>query len=98
MPNTTLCGKAVVEMLLAQETGSAIQDVQAELVSSGDLPKSYIITKERIERCKKFDSVQMQDQKGIYGVHSLDILVKAQADAEPSVGHEEISIQANNKL
>ncbi len=63
MPNATLCGKAVVEMMLAQDRGIAPLDVQERLVKNGDLPKSYLITKERIDRCKQMDSVEVQDQK-----------------------------------
>ena len=68
MPNGTLCGKAVVDMMLAQEAGQSLITVQEQMVKSGDLPKSYLITKERIERCKKLDSVEVQDIKAIEGL------------------------------
>ena len=63
MPNAMLCGKAVVEMMLAQRRGMASLDIQEQLVKNGDLPKSYLITEERIDRCKQMDSVEVQDQK-----------------------------------
>lgn len=78
MPNGTLCGKAVVEMALAEESGVAMNEVQNKLVIDGNLPKAYIITRERIERCKDIDSVQVQDQKGFVGIRSIDKMVQAQ--------------------
>ena len=62
MPNATLCGKAIVEMMLAQEGGSALDDIQEQLAKRGDLPKSYLITKERIKRCSHMDSVEVQQE------------------------------------
>lgn len=78
MPNATLCGKAVVEMLLAQDGGVAVEDVQDKLVDEGNLPQAYVITKERMERCKDIDSVQVQDQKGRVGIRSIDKMMRAQ--------------------
>ena len=63
MPNGTLCGKAVVEMMLGQIHGLRTQEVQEELVSRGNLPKAYIISRERIERCREMDTVEVQDRK-----------------------------------
>lgn len=65
-------------MVLAQESGVAVDEVQDQLVVDGDLPKAYIITQERIERCKNVDSVQVQDQKGIVGIRSIDAMIQAQ--------------------
>lgn len=81
MPNATLCGKAVVEMILAQEHGVAVNEVQTKLVTDGNLPKAYLITQERIERCRDLDSVQVQDQKGIVGIRSIDAMIQAQRNA-----------------
>ena len=78
MPNGTLCGKAVVEMALAEESGVAMDEVQNKLVIDGNLPKAYIVTRQRIERCKDIDSVQVQDQKGFVGIRSIDKMVQAQ--------------------
>lgn len=78
MPNATLCGKAVVEMVLAQECGVAVDEIQNKLVTDGNLPKAYVITQERIERCKFIDSVQVQDEKGIVGIRSIDAMIQAQ--------------------
>ncbi len=70
MPNATLCGKAVTEMLLAtmDPTGVAILDViQNELVMNADLPRAYVVSKERMERCKRVLSVREQDRMGGVG-------------------------------
>ena len=77
MPNGTLCGKAVAEMTLAEESGVAMDEVQDKLVIDGNLPKAYIITRERIERCRDIDSVQVQDQKGYVGIRSIDRMIHA---------------------
>ena len=74
MPNATLCAKAVVEMLLSQtQTQTQTQDipissVQEKLVANGDLPKAYLITKERIHRCRNLDAVELQDWKAEVGL------------------------------
>jgi hypothetical protein len=67
MPNTTLCGKAVVDMLLGEEAGHDLGTLQTQLVQSGDIPSSYILTKERIERARTaFLTVQQQDEQGVH--------------------------------
>ncbi len=78
MPNATLCGKAVVEMLLAQESGVAVDEAQKVLIADGSIPRAYVITQERIERCKTIDSVEVQDETGVVGIRSLDALIQAQ--------------------
>ena len=78
MPNATLCGRAIVQMLLAQEEGVATKETQDTLVADGDLPQAYIISKERIERCKHIDSVRVQDEKGVVGIRSIDAMMQAQ--------------------
>ncbi|KAL9103454.1 MAG: hypothetical protein Q9163_001517 [Psora crenata] len=64
MPNGTLCAKAVVEMLLSEEGGVPAGYVEERLIETRDLPRSYFITDERIKRCTRFDSVEMQAKKG----------------------------------
>ena len=64
MPNGTLCGKAVVDMLLGEESGQAAEVVAESLVGSGDLPKAYVFTKERMKRAERLHEVQMQEEKG----------------------------------
>lgn len=82
MPNGTLCGKAVVEMVLGQEDGVTVDEVKDKLVVDGNLPKAYVITKERMERCQFIDSVQVQDQNGIVGIRSIDAMMQAQRDTK----------------
>lgn len=57
MPNGTLCGKALVEMLLGEESGD---DVAQALVQTGDLPQAYVITRERMERAHRLEEVHVQ--------------------------------------
>lgn len=63
MPNGTLCGKAVVEMLLGEMSGAPADYVEERLVRTGALPESYLISEERIERCKKLEPVKVQVAK-----------------------------------
>ena len=63
MPNGTLCSKAIVEMLLGEESGAPAGYVEDKLIRTGNLPQGYLITEERIERCKRMDSVKAQDVK-----------------------------------
>lgn len=62
MPNATLTGKAVVEMILGEESTAPLDYVIERLVRTGYLPQSYVITPERIEYCKTLPSVKEQDQ------------------------------------
>ena len=80
MPNGTLCGKAIVEMVLGAESDGPYEYVTERLIDSGNLPQAYVITKERMERCKALDSVQAQDDKWKVGVKELDEMMEAQAD------------------
>lgn len=66
MPNTTLCGKAVVDMLLGEEAGHELGTLQAQMVQSGDIPSSYLLTRERVERARTFLTVQQQDEQGVH--------------------------------
>ena len=70
MPNGTLCAKAVVEMLLGEESGAPAECVEDRLVTTGSLPQPYLITQERIERCSQLDSVKVQEEKGYKGYRS----------------------------
>lgn len=74
MPNGTLCGKAVVEMVLGQESNLAVYNIQEQLVKEGNLPRSYIISKERIGRCQKLESVEVQDRNGEVGMNFETLL------------------------
>ena len=66
MPNGTLCGKAVVDMVLGEMSGQELSNVQAQMVEKGDMPKSYILTKERIDRARQMLTVQQQDATGVH--------------------------------
>jgi hypothetical protein len=67
MPNGTLCGKAVVDMLLASEKGADMAEVQRNMVAKGDIPELYLLTEDRIKKAKKLPSVRVQDEEGYIG-------------------------------
>ncbi|EMD63852.1 hypothetical protein GGP41_005525 [Bipolaris sorokiniana] len=66
MPNGTLCGKAIVDMVLAEIGGQDVSAVQAQMVQQGDIPKSYILTKERIDKARRMLTVHQQEEHGVY--------------------------------
>lgn len=64
MPNATLCAKAVVGMMGAEERRD-LRRFQKELVERGDLPASYFVSRERVEACRRLPSVKEQDETGV---------------------------------
>lgn len=74
MPNATLCGKAVVDVLLGHRNGLAVEDVEQQQVRNGNLPESYRITRSRTQRCRELDSVETQDRKGEIGSRPISLL------------------------
>jgi glycine/D-amino acid oxidase-like deaminating enzyme len=78
MPNATLCAKAAVRMMLEANTlansgfdveviSEKLDRLKEEMISAGDLPKSYFLSKERIEKARKLPQVHTQDEMGILG-------------------------------
>ncbi len=65
MPNGTLCGKAVVEMMLAAREGMAAERICEKLVEQGELPRSYVITKKRINRARQMPTVAVAVAEGL---------------------------------
>ncbi|EMC94022.1 hypothetical protein BAUCODRAFT_36493 [Baudoinia panamericana UAMH 10762] len=68
MPNTWLCGKAVAEMAVASLSGGGggggvvgEEGEEEEVVMAGLLPESYRLTRERMERAAKSESVEEKD-------------------------------------
>jgi glycine/D-amino acid oxidase-like deaminating enzyme len=66
MPNGTLCGKAVVDMVLGEQEGREHAEVVKSMVKAGDIPGSYVLSKERIERARKGLTVLQQDEQGVH--------------------------------
>ncbi|KAF1957868.1 FAD dependent oxidoreductase [Byssothecium circinans] len=66
MPNATLCGKAVVDMVLAELEGKDVEKVQLGMVEKGDMPKSYLISEERIAKARLWPTVAVQDAEGVH--------------------------------
>lgn len=61
MPNGTLCGKAVVDMLLGEEAGDDVIALQQKMVKNGEIPSRYLITAERIAKARNFATVAVQE-------------------------------------
>jgi glycine/D-amino acid oxidase-like deaminating enzyme len=57
MPNAWLCGKSVATMVLGDDVGVAV-----EKVSEQGLPRAYLVNEERIERARKLETVEAQDE------------------------------------
>jgi glycine/D-amino acid oxidase-like deaminating enzyme len=67
MPNGTLCAKAVVDMVLGDAAGEEeFGALQERLVRQGDIPKSYLISEERIARARSWPTVAVQDREGMH--------------------------------
>jgi glycine/D-amino acid oxidase-like deaminating enzyme len=66
MPNGTLCGKAVVDMVLGEMEGNDLGIVQREMVEQGGIPSTYVISKERIEKARGMMTVAQQDERGVH--------------------------------
>lgn len=78
MPNGTLCGKAVAEMVLADSEGNDVEGVVKKMVEEGDLPAEYVIRKERMERARAGPTVKEADEMVILGDQSQDFYRKAE--------------------
>ncbi len=77
MPNASLCGKAVVEMVLGTESEAPYEYVTEKLVKTGDIPQAYVITKERIDQCRALESVQAQDEKWKKDMRAVNEMMKS---------------------
>lgn len=66
MPNGTLCGKAVVDMVLGELEGRELEEVQESMIKEGDIPRSYVLSQERIERARGMLTVEQQDETGVH--------------------------------
>ncbi|KAK5948327.1 hypothetical protein OHC33_010637 [Knufia fluminis] len=66
MPNATLCGKAVVEMVLDEEKEKlGYEAICEKLVKQKELPQIYLITPPRLKAAHQLPSVAEQDVGGI---------------------------------
>jgi len=68
MPNGTLCGKAIVDMALAELNSEDVKLVEETLVKDGKIPKSYLISRERMERARGLPTVEVADREGALGI------------------------------
>ncbi|KAI4721287.1 FAD dependent oxidoreductase [Aureobasidium sp. EXF-10727] len=61
MPNAWLCGKSVATMVLADDV-----DVAVDKAVEQGLPRAYLMTAERIQRARKLDTVEVQDEDHMF--------------------------------
>ena len=69
MPNGTLCGKAIIELVLADEQGVSPSDAHKNVTETVGLPEGYLITDERIAEARKLPPVAKADAMGTFGAH-----------------------------
>ncbi|KAH9833162.1 FAD dependent oxidoreductase [Rhodofomes roseus] len=70
MPNGTLCGKAVVSMMLDEEEKVGALKTYTNVVEKTGLPTGYFITEARIEKARKLPPVAKADAEGTFGAHT----------------------------
>ncbi|KAK8176409.1 FAD dependent oxidoreductase-like protein [Phyllosticta citribraziliensis] len=70
MPNGTLCGKAVVDLLLAEEAGLSPAAARDKVVHDVGLPRSYLVTDERIQAARALPTVHEAEALGAIGNHA----------------------------
>lgn len=63
MPNATLCARATVDLLLANESGKDLTLTQTQMVKEGRIPSAYLISTDRLAECDVLPSVKEQDEK-----------------------------------
>jgi len=73
MPNGTLCGKAAVELMLAEEQGVAASEAHRSVVETVGLPKGYLITEARIAEARKLPPVAKADALGTFGADAVRV-------------------------
>ncbi|THX58173.1 FAD dependent oxidoreductase [Aureobasidium pullulans] len=61
MPNAWLCGKSLATMVSGEDIGTAI-----EKAVEGGLPTAYLLNKDRIEKARKLDTVEVQDEDHMF--------------------------------
>lgn len=65
MPNAPLCAKALVDILLAVETGGDVDEVEEQLVRCEALPEQYLLTRARLERARSMPPATMSTFDGL---------------------------------
>jgi glycine/D-amino acid oxidase-like deaminating enzyme len=67
MPNAWLCGKSVAAMVLEDDVGVAVE----KCVEEG-LPRAYLLTKERVQKARELDTVEVQDGDHAFRAEELE--------------------------
>ncbi|KAF2454094.1 FAD dependent oxidoreductase-domain-containing protein [Lineolata rhizophorae] len=99
MPNGTLCGKAAVELLLADEAGESAKATEERLVRDDGLPPSYLISEERIRRARLqpeiaavsglVSSARVPIASAAKNAHAWLTVLWSKADAAGTLGYSE---------
>ncbi|KAJ9657407.1 hypothetical protein H2201_008203 [Coniosporium apollinis] len=84
MPNGTLCGKAIVDMMLAESEGTNLSTLQEQMVHNGDIPRGYLITDKRIRDARRLPTVAVAEKEGTIGNQSKDFYKMAKSKEEKS--------------
>jgi len=66
MPNGTLCGAAIAKMVLSEKEDDEYERLAKAMVENGEIPKSYLVTEERIKRAREWPTVAVQDREGMH--------------------------------
>jgi glycine/D-amino acid oxidase-like deaminating enzyme len=64
MPNATLCARAVVKMIVAEENGEDPEELKKQLLKKGDLPVEYFVDEARVKSASQLPDVATQDREG----------------------------------
>lgn len=67
MPLATLCAKAVVDMIIEENNGGDYDKFVDKLVQDGRLPRSFAVTKSRIDEASTLLDVETQSNQGLLG-------------------------------
>jgi glycine/D-amino acid oxidase-like deaminating enzyme len=66
MPNATLCARAVVRLIVADEKGEDVAGVTGAMVEGGEIPECYLLTEDRMAMARSLPIVAVQDaQRGV---------------------------------
>ncbi|KAK8185199.1 FAD dependent oxidoreductase-like protein [Phyllosticta capitalensis] len=87
MPNGTLCGKAVVDLLLSEEAGLDPGAARDKVVKDVGLPRSYLVTDERLTAARALPTVHEAEAMGAIGNHARQAQEMAEKGASAAAAH-----------
>ncbi|KAF2843223.1 FAD dependent oxidoreductase-like protein [Patellaria atrata CBS 101060] len=69
MPNGTLCGKALANMILTWEEGLDLENTEDLHRAGGEMPRSYLVTTERLKQARNMPTVMESDRLGLFRLY-----------------------------